>query len=168
MIGNEIREALRKTCAALNNHQVEYMVIGGVAVGFYGYQRPSSISYHQIEPTPDIDFWYNPSIKNYHNLLKALKDLGTDTSRLEQEIFDRDKTYLRIQNPTFKCEFLPRLEGLESFDKCRLHATDVEYDGNRIKIIGYSDLLKNKEAVARDVDKTDIAELRRRNKKRGL
>lgn len=41
MISNEIRQSLQTVCLALNKYKVEYMLIGGIAVAFYGYQRPS-------------------------------------------------------------------------------------------------------------------------------
>jgi hypothetical protein len=51
MIPNELRQILNETCSALNNHHVEYMIIGGVAVASYGYYRLSGINpgYPEIE-----------------------------------------------------------------------------------------------------------------------
>lgn len=142
------------------------MLIGGISVAFYGYQRPSGVNALGIvETKPDLDFWYNPRIKNYYNLLTALKELGKDTSRLENEVFDPKRTYLRIQHATFKTEFLPQMKGLEEFERCFLRARVVEFDGYRLPIIGFSDLMKNKEAVDREIDRSDIKELRKRNPK---
>jgi len=138
------------------------MLIGGIAVGFYGYQRPSGVpEYGIVETRPDLDFWYNPIVKNYYRLLVALKEMGKDTSRLENEVFDRYKTYLRIQYSTFKTEFLPQMKGLDSFDKCYKRAKIIDFDGYKLSIIGFSDLMKNKEAVNREIDRSDIAELKR-------
>ena len=44
-----MKEALVLICSLLNRHEVDYMVIGGVAVIFHGYTRA----------TADLDFWYN-------------------------------------------------------------------------------------------------------------
>ena len=162
MISNEIRESLHIICSALNDQGVEYMLIGGIAVGFYGYQRPSGVAKYGIQETkPDLDFWYNPRLKNYYKLLAALKELGKDTSRLENEVFDPHKTYLRIQYPTFKTEFLPQMKGLELFEKCFSRVKHVDFDGYRLSIIGFSDLMKNKEAVGREIDRSDTIELKK-------
>jgi hypothetical protein len=49
MITNEIRETLQKVCSVLNKHKVDYLIVGGVAVGFHGYQRLSIISNQRPE-----------------------------------------------------------------------------------------------------------------------
>lgn len=164
MINNEIRSSLQKTCSALNKHHVEYLIIGGVAVGFYGYQRISGAGFpgrHEI--VHDIDFWYRPTVDNFINLVKALDELEIDTTTLKNIIFDSKKTFLRIPFDTFKTEFLPQISGLSSFSESTKKATKIELDGNEILIISLSDLLKNKETVARDIDKQDIEELKKKN-----
>ncbi len=162
MISNEIRDSLSKTCIALNNQQVEYLLIGGVAVGFYGFQRISGAGYPgRPEITYDIDFWYKPTIENYLRLVKALEELKIETEELKNLVFDSKKTYLRIPFNTFKVEFLPQISGLASFSECDKTATQVVLDGNKIRIISFKDLLKNKEALSRDIDKRDIEELKK-------
>lgn len=164
MINNEIRSSLQKTCSALNNYHVEYLLIGGAAVGFYGYQRISGAGYPgRPEIVHDIDFWYKPTIENFINLVKALDELEIDTSSLKSLVFDSKKTFLRIPFDTFKTEFLPHLSGLNSFSESKKTATRIELDGNEILIISLRDLLKNKEAVARESDKKDIEELKKKN-----
>ena len=59
-------------CQALQNRSVEYLVVGGTAVGFHGYYRPSKASDDTLAEKNDLDFWYNPTYSNYFNLLKAL------------------------------------------------------------------------------------------------
>lgn len=52
--------------SALNKHGVEYLVVGGVAVGYYGYIRMSLASNGQFVDAPDLDIWYNPTYANYY------------------------------------------------------------------------------------------------------
>lgn len=138
------------------------MLIGGVAVAFYGYQRPSGVPAFGVQETkPDLDFWYNPRVKNFYNILAALREMGKDTSRLEAEVFDSKKTYLKIQHQSFKTEFLPQMVGLASFEKCFLNVKIVALDGYDLPIIGFSDLIRNKEAVNREIDKTDLEVLKK-------
>jgi predicted nucleotidyltransferase len=164
MINNEIRSSLQKTCSALNKHHVEYLIIGGVAVGFYGYQRISGAGFPgRPEIIHDIDFWYKPTVENYINLVKALDELEIDTTTLKDIVFDSKKTFLRIPFDTFKTEFLPQISGLTSFSECKKSSTKIELDGNEILIISLNDLLKNKEAVDREIDRHDIEELKKKN-----
>lgn len=108
---NEVRIALGKVCSLPNNHQVEYLIIGGTAVGVYGYNRisggPSS-----REKIVDIDFWYNPTIENFHNLINVLDELDIQTESLKEIVFDPTKTFLRIPHQGFQTEFLPQVKGL--------------------------------------------------------
>ncbi len=163
MISNEIRNSLRKTCFALNNQKVEYLLIGGVAVGYYGFQRISGAGYPgRPEITQDIDFWYRPTLENYIKLVKALDELKIETNELKNLVFDSKKTFLRIPFDTFKVEFLPHIAGLDSFIESYKSAIQIELDDNKINIISYNDLLKSKVALAREVDKIDIEELKKK------
>lgn len=164
MINNNIREVLQKVCAALNKYNVEYMIVGGVAVGFYGYQRLSGISIVKPEMKTDLDFWYSPTVENYLNLVKALGEIGVDTSKLENIVFDPEKTFLKIPHKTFHTDFLPQMEGLKSFRESKKNSTAHLLDGNQLYIISYSDLILNKKAISRDIDKTDVEELERKKK----
>lgn len=160
---NQVREALGTVCRHLNSHNVDYMIIGGAAVGYYGFARVSG-GPDSRQPITDIDFWYKPTIENYLSLVAALDDIGVDTEELRNIIFDPKKTYLRVPHEGFKTEFLPQMSGLESYNDCKLNAPKAELDGNELHFLGYEDLLRNKEAVNREVDKIDIAELKKRNK----
>lgn len=160
MIANEIREYLKLTCEALNKKEVEYMLIGGVAVGFYGYQRISG-GYNPDFPelNHDLDFWYNPTTSNYYRIVESLKTIGVDTDKLDDLIFDPQKTYLRIPAKGFKIEFLPQMKGLTSYKSSVKNSRKIVLDGNQILIIGLDDLIINKEAVGREIDKRDVFEL---------
>jgi hypothetical protein len=66
MISNEIREGLQTVCTLLLKHEVENLIVGGAAVAFYGYQRISGIFIQRPEIKTDLNFWYNPTISNFH------------------------------------------------------------------------------------------------------
>ena len=91
-----MREALQQVAASLNRNEVDYMLIGGVAVSFYGYQRGTMITFVKPEMKTDLDFWYKPTNENFVKLVKALGELEVDTSNLEKIIFDPKKTFLKI------------------------------------------------------------------------
>ena len=145
MIPNEVRISLQKTCSALNSLKVDFVLIGGVAVGFYGYESVSGGL--PPEMTHDIDFWYNPTIENFQKIINALDQLTVDVSTLKELIFDPKKPYLRIPYDGFKIEFLPQMSGLDSFAECRKRAKTIKLDGNELLIISYNDLIGNKKAV---------------------
>jgi len=161
MISNEIRESLQKVCFVLNKHQVDYLVVGGVAVGYHGYRRISGITFYKPEFKTDLDFWYKPTIDNFTRLVGALTELGVDTESLDTIIFDPEKTFLKIPHELFHTDFLPQMKGLDSFAESKRNSSKEELDGNELYILSYNDLVKNKLAVGREIDYNDIQELKR-------
>lgn len=116
---NKIRESLRKICETLNKHGVDYMLIGGVAVGFHGFPRA----------TADIDFWYNPRIENFQRIINALDAYGgIDTSSLKSLVFDPKTSFVRVPQFGFRTEFLPHIPGLKSFMECKRNSIETTLD----------------------------------------
>src|SRR6185436_4221475 len=132
---------LNQVCTILNKHKVDCLLVGGTAVGFYGYQRISGISYIKTEVKSDLDFWYNPTVENFHHVLKALKELGVDTSELEKIVFDPHRTYLKIPMKNFHLDFLPQMKGLSSYVNSRKNARKEVLDNNEIFVISLNDLI---------------------------
>ncbi len=149
---NRVREILANVCRSLNKHEVDYMIIGGIAVGVQGYPRY----------TADIDFWYRPTVSNYNKILNVLAELGVDTSSLDGIIFDPQKTFLRIPNFGVSVEFLPQIPGIESFTDAQRNALKIVFDEIEINVLGYDDLIRNKEFVGRPNDLLDVEELKKR------
>jgi len=159
MLTNDVRETLQKVCAVLNKHKVDSLLVGGTAVGYYGYRRISGITAISPNITTDLDFWYKPTLANYLNLVNALAELGTDVSSLKDLVFDPNRTFLKIPYQHFHSDFLPQMIGLDSFAECKRRATHEILDGNELYILGFDDLLKNKAAVGRKADQDDINNL---------
>lgn len=148
-----MKETLLSVCALLNKHEVEYMVIGGVAVIYHGYTRATS----------DIDFWYKPSLDNFHKIIAAYKEYGVDVSDLEKVVFDPKKAFLRF--PTeFKTELLPTLGTEVSFKEAKEKCEILELEGVSIPVIGYDHLIQSKMLTNRLKDKADVEELGKRHK----
>jgi hypothetical protein len=156
MISNEIRNDLRAVCTVLNKHHVDCMLVGGTAVGFYGYQRISGISTFKPEIKTDLDFWYNPTIENFIAILKSLGELKVDTIELEKIIFDPYRTYLKIPMKNFHLDFLPQMKGLSTYLNSKKNARKEILDGNDILVISLSDLIHNKKSLDRGIDKDDL------------
>ncbi len=61
-----LEEEGRDLFIALQNHKVRYLLVGGMAVNFHGYNRS----------TGDIDLWVDDSPENRQLLVAALKEYG--------------------------------------------------------------------------------------------
>jgi predicted nucleotidyltransferase len=150
---DNIRQIVKTVCKALNNNQVEYITIGGFAVIYHGYLRG----------TADLDFWYRPTLHNFHQIIKALDELNIDTQELKSIVFDPKKTYLRIPALGFRTEFLPVIEGLQ-FDQAIKESKIQKIDEVEIRILSFEDLIKSKTKANRLKDLLDIEELQKRKK----
>jgi hypothetical protein len=103
-----LSEGIKNLVKVLNLHDVRYMVVGGVAVGYYAKPRvstnlPSGIDY-------DIDIWYSATTKNFTNLINAIEtirpELGDDLSKI---VFNPSSTFLKFNLSNFNFDFLPEL-----------------------------------------------------------
>jgi hypothetical protein len=56
-----ILENLQAICQILNEHAIEYLVIGGAAVALHGHERLSKDPSGKDTNVDDLDFWYNPT-----------------------------------------------------------------------------------------------------------
>lgn len=164
MITQEVEQYLFKVCTILNSNDVEYLIVGGAAVSYYGFNRPSGIGLYRSELKADLDFWYHPTIENFEKIINSLDDLNIDTSELKNLVFDNKHTFLKIPHPEFHTDFLPVMEGLNSFRTSKQKAETIDIGGVSISIISYDDLILNKRTVNRKIDQSDIDELTKTRK----
>jgi len=170
MIASDVLRFLQKVCVSLDQHDVDYLIVGGVAVSHYGYNRPSGMERYKPELKVDLDFWYKPTIENFHRLLDSLTDIGVDTKDLKNIVFNKEKTFLKIPHDEFHTDFLPVMEGLNSFRECKSRAEIIEVDNLKLPILSYNDLILNKRHINRIADQADIDALEkiRKGKRRRL
>jgi predicted nucleotidyltransferase len=162
---NEIKGIL-EIFAALQKYTVQYLVIGGAAVGFHGYTRMSTQMDGTISEKQDLDFWYNPTYTNYFNLLFALKDLGKDVvDFLDEQTPNPQKSFFRFESETFTLDFLPIVSGLNSFRLCYEKKKVSVIEDIEISIISKEDLIISKLQTARKKDFDDINMLQNLNEK---
>jgi hypothetical protein len=82
-------EELLKFWKALQQNNVQYIMVGGVATNLHGYNRT----------TDDIDVWIKDSLENRKNLRKSLREYGMgDFEPLERIQFIPGWTYFHLNN----------------------------------------------------------------------
>jgi hypothetical protein len=70
----------------LNSNRVEYLLIGGYAVGIYGY----------IRTTADLDIWYSLSPENAARVERVLREFGFAATGLTSNLFLVPKSVVRL------------------------------------------------------------------------
>lgn len=154
---NPFKEALRKVCTVLNQHEVEYLVVGGTALAFYSVYRMSMVNNNEVAEKHDFDFWFKPSYENYYKLLNALESLQIDVSGLRsEEAVNPLKAFLRRDFEDYHLDLLPEITGLEKFHSSFFNAIVFNVDGVDINVVSKDDLIRSKEATGRPKDMLDI------------
>lgn len=132
----------------LNHHDVEYLLIGGYAVGYHGYPRA----------TIDIDVWIAPTPQNAKKVVAALEDFGFGSDVLVPDLFVQLGKIFRMGLPPMRIEILTSISGVEFTDVYADRIED-ELDGVPVKLINLHYLKLNKKAAARAKDLADLEEL---------
>jgi predicted nucleotidyltransferase len=134
----------------LNEHQVEYLLIGGYAVGYYGYPRA----------TADMDIWVAINAQNADNIVAVIKKFGFDLPELTPEIFLKEDQIIRMGMPPVRIEIATTISGVR-FNECYQMRIVDTIDGVEVKLIDLEHLKENKKASGRHKDLNDLEYLKR-------
>jgi predicted nucleotidyltransferase len=132
----------------LNSKQIEYLLIGGWAVGYYGYPRA----------TGDMDIWVSSKKENAEKLIKAFKEFGFDVPDLSIDLFTKENQVTRMGVPPLRIEVLTTISGV-TFENCFANRKVAIVDDIKINLISLEDLKKNKAAANRYRDLDDLEKL---------
>ena len=144
----EFPKDFREFLQLLNSKKVEYLVIGGYAVGYHGYPRA----------TGDLDIWISISDKNAGKMVEVLKEFGFDIPELKKEMFLIKEKIIRMGIPPMRLEILTTIDGVD-FDKCFRNRVIAEFESFKANFISKRDLLTNKRASGRPKDLADCSKL---------
>ena len=134
----------------LNDHGVEYAVIGGTAMMFHGFPRA----------TKDIDLLLPLSPGNNRKLHAALKELPFNQEALQGLAFESlDKGYSTAIEGDIAIDILFVANDMK-FDRFRKFLERHDFNGCKVSTLSLDGLIKSKETT-RDSDKLDVAKLRR-------
>ena len=102
---NVFDEYTKNLLIVFNKHKVEYLVVGGYAVNFYGYRRT----------TGDIDLWLKPdNLSNRKKIVDSFAELGITKETLKQieELdFTKPLVFMDGEEP-FKIDFMTFISGV--------------------------------------------------------
>ncbi|SHG38286.1 hypothetical protein SAMN05421866_0244 [Chryseobacterium oranimense] len=161
---DDFKLSLLSVCKIFENHSIEYMIIGGTAVAYYGYYRASTNMDGTISGKPDIDVWYNPTYENYFKLINAIENLGKDVTKYRTERSPNPKkSFFKLELPDFTLDLLPETRSAITYSKASLKKEIIQLDGININFISLDDLIEDKKSSGRKKDIEDINELKSLN-----
>ena len=158
---------LQQIFDALALHNVEYLLVGGIAARAYGARRP----------TFDVDCVPEPSRQNFDRLAAALRDLH---ARLRVEGLSDDEaallpvqlsgsTLVRMELSTWRTDGgdldiladIPDGHGRHmSYRELVERATELNLDGIVVRVAALDDVIASKEWAGRPKDRDALPELR--------
>jgi hypothetical protein len=165
-----LSESFKTFLILLNTHQVEYLLVGGFAVQYYGHARA----------TQDLDIWIAPSPENALRLVGVCRAFSPGMPPLTLEDFQHDNRIVSILIPPVRVMLrepirgrqpvvLKQLEGDHSehieiltiqsgvsFADCFAERVMVEIDGVEVSLISLSHLRAIKQAGDRPKDLEDL------------
>ena len=131
----------------LNDNHVRYIMVGGLATRFHGYNRT----------TDDLDLWLEDTLTNRQNFRKALKEQEYgDFPSIETMKFVPGWTSFYAAGIVL--DIMTEMKGLEdiSFNGCFDLAPVADLNGVPVKFLHINHLLQNKKAVNRPKDQVDV------------
>ena len=146
--------------AALVRHDVDFVVIGGIAVLAHGHPRA----------TFDVDLVADLGGPNMVRLASALRELHARVRGVDADLLDVDPTgpeqLASGANRTLTTsagwvDFMPAAEGMRSYAEIAASAVPVR-DG-LFRVVGLDDLIRMKRVSGRPKDLDDIAALTHRD-----
>ena len=149
-MANILNQDFSEFIVSLNKNNVEYLLVGGFAVIYHGYNRT----------TGDIDVWVNPTKDNFLKFKMAFTDFGLNLFDMTEEKFLNTKDYdvFTFGVPPVCIEILTKVKGVE-FNQCFEVASFQKFDEIDVRIIDLRSLLVAKKAAGRYKDLDDIQNL---------
>ena len=145
----EITSRFGNLLAELARKQVDFAVVGGLAVIFNGYERV----------TLDADILVNSSLENIRKLLEVLAGWGEGWAReLTPDDFRPEEGCVRVTEE-FDLDIFTRMQG-KSLDNFQARLLQLEVGGLPIKYLPPEDLILLKQNSWRDKDKLDVQAMR--------
>lgn len=140
--------------AVLVDEGVEYLVIGGYAVGFHAKPRF----------TKDIDLWVRDSAENVRRLGVALSKFGVPETVLESITAGSADEIAWFGIAPTRVDILRRVDG-GTFSVAYERRVQASWDGVLVPIVGLDDLSALKRAAGREQDLRDVRALERGKRK---
>lgn len=141
-----------KLLVLLADGQIEFVIVGGVAVTLHGYVRL----------TEDVDILIEPSAENVERLLATLSSYGEGFAReLSVADFTDEEGAIRIVEEVemSQIDIFTQMSGWRYADLAG-DAESLNLDGRTIRFASKAALIRLKESSAREKDQLDVSALR--------
>lgn len=149
-MGNIFEQDFRDFIQAINDNNVNYVLVGGYSVIFHGYSRT----------TGDMDIWVQRNPENYQKLISAFKQFGMSVFDMTEDNFLNHPTWdvFSFGVPPVCIDIMIDVKGL-NFNDCYTNSQLFIDDELQVRVLSMNDLLEAKKKANRPKDIDDINNL---------
>jgi hypothetical protein len=126
---------------------IQFILVGGYAVNFHGYNRT----------TGDLDVWLKPDEDTKTKVLLLFKKYGFDKESIDHiRRLDFTQTLVfSIGDQPFKTDFLTQVSGV-TYEEADIGKDFFDLEGFKIPFISFNHLILTKISTGRGKDKVDV------------
>lgn len=128
-----------------NKNKVKYCIVGAFALAFHAIPRY----------TKDMDIFIEASEKNAKGILKALNEFGFGVLNLSMSDFSAKGRTIQLGYEPVRIDILTLIDGC-TFEEVWKNKKTGRYGKEKIYFIGLDDMIRNKKASKRKIDKADL------------
>ncbi|MGQ0735368.1 MAG: hypothetical protein ACT4QD_17165 [Acidobacteriota bacterium] len=135
-------------CGLLNDHRVEFVVVGAYALAFHGAPRF----------TGDLDFFVRPTAENGERVLAAIVAFGFPINPLTPADIVEGRKVIEMGLPPVQVHVMSAIDGV-TWDEVWDSREAGVLGQHPVAFIGREAYVKNKRAAGRPKDVADVAAL---------
>jgi hypothetical protein len=139
----------RDLFVALNAVGAEFLIVGGYALAVHGAPRF----------TKDLDIWVRANDLNAQRVWEALDSFGAPLGDLKLADLSAPGINFQMGVPPNRIGIITGIDGVD-FEEAWNHRVFSTYGEQPVMIIGFEELIRNKEATGRPQDALDAQTLR--------
>jgi predicted nucleotidyltransferase len=144
----EVQQDFRELLALLNEHKIDYIIIGAYALAFHGVPRY----------TGDIDIFVKPDTINAQRIMSVLDKFGFGSVGLKAEDFENPDKVIQLGVPPVRVDIVTSITGI-TWEEAFSGRVEGKYGDVRVYYIGREQLILNKRALGRKKDLADLESL---------
>ena len=143
----ELPQDFKELFELLNANKVRYLMLGGYAVGAYGYPRA----------TNDLDVFVSGDEVNVENLIRCLAQFGF-AEPMAHDILSEPRSIIEMGVEPIKIQLMNFADGID-FEAAFARRNILDIEGIEVSVVSKDDLIRNKKAVGRYKDLADVERL---------
>jgi len=141
----EVQQDFKDLLELFNKHKVDYIVVGGYALGFHGAPRY----------TGDLDIFVRPDAVNARRIMQALDEFGFGSVGLTAADFEKAGKVVQLGFPPVRVDIITSITGV-TWEQARSGRVEGHFGDVLVPFIGRDEFIANKRALGRKKDLADL------------